>query len=164
MEEFEIVYRDNYDKVFYFLLSLTKNHILAEELTSQTFYKAFINIKKFKGNSKIIVWLCQIGKNEYYTYLKKNKSIKELDDDILDEKQNTLSYLLIQENKIEIHNLIHDLEEPFKEIIMLRVFGELNNYEIAKIFNQSENWVRVNYFRAKKKIRELYKEKYEKRM
>lgn len=159
MEEFEIIYRDNYEKVYYFLLSLTNDSTLAEELTQQTLYKAFININKFKGNSKIVVWLCQIGKNEYYTYLKKHQSFGYQNlEEVIDDKQNIVNYLLLAEERIEVHNLLHQLKEPFKEIVMLKTFSELSISEIAKIFNRSENWVRVNYFRAKKKIWELYKE------
>ena len=53
---------------------------------------------------------------------------------------------------LELHSIIHRLDEPYKEVFTLRVFAELKFSEIGKIFGKSENWARVTFFRAKEKI------------
>ena len=53
-----------------------------------------------------------------------------------------------------IHLALHDLEEPYREIFELRVFGELSFREIGAIFARTENWARVTYHRARLKLQE----------
>ena len=53
-----------------------------------------------------------------------------------------------------IHVVLHNLEEPYKEVFQLRVFGELSFAQIASIFGKTEAWARVTYHRAKLKIQE----------
>lgn len=61
---------------------------------------------------------------------------------------------LAKESSLEIHKLLHNLQEPYKEVFSLRVFGELSFQQIAEIFGKSESWARVTFFRAKCKIKE----------
>lgn len=63
MKNIEKIYKDNYEIVFKYLLANSHSKDIAEELTQETFYRAVKNIHKFKGNSKISTWLCQIAKN-----------------------------------------------------------------------------------------------------
>lgn len=74
----EEIYRDNYKIVYGYLLSLTKNVRLSEEIVSDVFYKAIKNIDKFDGKCKIFTWLCQIAKNEYFKYYNRAKKYNEL--------------------------------------------------------------------------------------
>ena len=73
MTEFESIYNQYFREVYSFVLSLSRNDKVAEEITQETFFKPLKNIDKFKGNSKLSVWLCQIAKNTYFTYLDKQK-------------------------------------------------------------------------------------------
>ena len=57
--------------------------------------------------------------------------------------------------------ILHGLDEPYKEVFQLRVFGELSFAQIGRIFGKSENWARVTYHRAKLKIQERMEETYE---
>ena len=75
MQDIEKIYKENFETVNKYLFCLTKNWDLAEELTEETFYRAVEKIGKFKGESKISTWLCQIAKNLYYDVLRKNKKI-----------------------------------------------------------------------------------------
>ena len=61
MDEFETIYNQYFNLVYKYLLCLTNNHDLSEELTQETFYKAILKIHTFKGNSKITTWLCKIA-------------------------------------------------------------------------------------------------------
>ena len=81
MTEFEHIYRTYFNDVYLYICRLSGNDQIAEEITSETFFKAMRSISGFRGDCDLRVWLCQIAKNCYYTYLKKSKrtdSIEEL--------------------------------------------------------------------------------------
>ncbi|MCR5341475.1 MAG: RNA polymerase subunit sigma, partial [Saccharofermentans sp.] len=58
------------------------------------------------------------------------------------------------QTSIRIHSILHQMEEPYKEVFQLRVFGELSFAEIGSIFGKTETWARVTYHRARVKIKE----------
>ncbi len=130
--------------------------MVAEEITQETFFKALKNIDKFDGKSKLYVWLCQIAKNTYFSYSAKQKKTLSMTDktqeysDAIDIE----NLLVVKERAIEIHKILHELEEPYKEVFTLRVFGELSFLQIGNLFMKTESWARVTYHRAKKKIKE----------
>ena len=134
---------------------LCKNDAVAEEITQQTFFKALENIDSFNGNCKMRVWLCQIAKNSYFTYLKKEK-LKVNDTEIEEEAffDNLEQTLVDKESAFQIHKQLHKLEEPYKEVFTLRLFGELTFSQIAELFGKTESWARVTYYRAKIKLKE----------
>ena len=143
------VYEQYFTVVYRYLLSLSHNTHIAEELTQETFFKALKKVDDFRGECDLRVWLCQISKNTYYDYLKKNKKYvpeaqNELSEDVLSDK----------ETAFQVHQILHRLSEPYKEVFSLRVFGELSFGTISSLFGKSESWARVTYHRACKKIRE----------
>ena len=75
MAAFQEVYEEYARPVYRFLLSLTGNEDLAEELLSETFYQAFKHIDRFEGRCNLYTWLCQIAKNLWYDECRKNKKI-----------------------------------------------------------------------------------------
>ena len=78
--KFEEIYETYFKDVYLYIRRLSGNDHIAEEITSETFFKALQSINKFRGECDIRVWLCQIAKNCYYTYLEKNKKyIKHFD-------------------------------------------------------------------------------------
>ncbi len=150
----EELYRENYNYVYGYLLTLTKNHNLAEELTADTFFKAIEHIHQYNGIHKISSWLCQIAKHEYFRYYKNHKRICDLsDNDDIPFTDKKLEDIFIDKAlTLQIHKLLHDLKEPYKEVFNLRVFAELSFSDIGSILNQSENWARVTFYRAKLKL------------
>lgn len=160
--EFEDIYQKYLSEVYLFLLRLSGNEDVAEELTQETFSKAFANIGKFRGTCKLNVWLCQIAKNTYYTWYSKQK--RQISADAAGEDEAVAEIRLVAsdntENEVidsitgyELHRILHKIPEPYKEVFMLRVFGELKFKEIAEIFEKTESWARVTYYRAKEMIR-----------
>ncbi len=155
MEEFEKVYRQHLKEVYRFLLRLSGNPDVAEELTQETFSIAFENLHKFRGTCKISVWLCQIAKHCYYAYYKKQKELvseEKLKEHI--SRENVEETIINTEQGIRIHEILHTLSEPYKEVFTLRVMGELTYGDISRIFGKSESWARVTYYRAKCMIQE----------
>ena len=156
MQDMDAVYRQHAQTVFKYLMSLTHDADLAEELTQETFFKALKKVDDFRGDCDLRVWLCQISKNTYYDYLKKNKKYAP---ESQDEKEESFPSDLLQnfsdkETALQVHKVLHRLSEPYKEVFSLRVFGELSFGTISSLFGKSESWARVTYHRACKKIRE----------
>ena len=154
----EDLYKEYFQPVYLYLLSLTGDQSLAEDLTTDTFMKAMENLDKFKGQCEIRVWLCQIGKNSYYSHLRKQGRI-DLRETIPEEtnlsSEASMDHQLInREMSIEIHRVLHHLKEPYKEVFTLRVMGELSFKGIGEIFRKSENWACVTFHRSRKKIKE----------
>ena len=153
-QEFDEIYRENARVVMKFLLSMTNDYHLAEELTQETFYRAYKNLKGFKGTCKLNVWLCQIAKNLYLDTVKSSRWQKEteLTDNQVDERQ-SLRPIEEKDSVAQIYRMIHRLEEPYKEVFLLRYNGDLSLKEIGDLFQKSENWARVTYYRAKEKLK-----------
>ena len=159
MTEFEEIYNRYFKDVYLFLYRLSGDKYIAEDITSETFLKAIKSIDGFRGDSDIRTWLCQIGKNTYYSYLRKNKESLDFKEDIEDKDSLSIETSLVsEEESLAIHKIIHELKEPYKEIFSLRVFGEISFKEIAQIFGKTDNWACVTYHRARKKIREKMEE------
>ncbi|MDE5696944.1 MAG: sigma-70 family RNA polymerase sigma factor [Lachnospiraceae bacterium] len=146
----EEIYEMYSKKVFLFLLSKTNNEHLAEELTQETFFQAVQCIDQFKGNSSVLTWLCGIAKNVWLKYLRKHQEILSVEESILEiEGEKEIS---VQWEQKEILQLIHDMNEPVREVMYLRLISNLSFAEIGEIIGKTENWTRVTFFRGKQKI------------
>ena len=158
MTEFEQIYKTYFNDVFLYIKKLSGNESIAEEITSETFFKAMRSIEKFRGDCDIRVWLCQIAKNSYYSFLQKHKRLADtenIEDIALSERAESVEENFIaQDQSMRIHTHLHELPEPYKEVFMLRVFGELSFKQIGTIFKKTENWACVTYHRARSKIKE----------
>ena len=160
--EFEKIYEMYFKDVYFYIRRLSGNDHIAEEITSETFFKALQSIDKFKGECDIRVWLCQIAKNCYYTYLRKNKKYINVVDEYLanvkDEGLSLTDKINLQEDAKRIHKFLHNIPEPYKEVFMWRVFAELSFKQIGQLFNKSDNWACVTYHRARLMIKERMEE------
>ena len=152
--DFEKIYAKYYQSVYRYLLTLTKNSSIAEEITQETFYKALININKYDSNYQMLTWLCNIAKNTYFSFYKKNKKYNELDTDIKDNREDIIAKIIDSETNKELLKIIHKLEEPYKEVFTLRIYCDLSFREIGDLFTKTESWARVTFYRSKIKIKE----------
>lgn len=154
--DFETVYRTYFGDVYRYLTRLTGDPALAEELTAETFFKALKAVDGFRGECDVRIWLCRIAKNAFYSHQKKNARAAPL-------REETLALLedpspgpdALSEQKDEasrLRKLLHTLPEPYKEVFMWRVFGELSFKEIGRTFGKTENWACVTYHRARKML------------
>lgn len=156
--EFESIYNQYFREVYSFVLLLSRNDRIAEEITQETFFKALKNIDKFEGKCKLNVWLCQIAKNTYFTYLDKQKRFDTGDIPEQSSEKSIEEMIVKKEETLRLHRVLHRLEEPHKEVFTLRIFGELSFKEISELFEKTESWARVTFHRAKRKIQDLLKE------
>ncbi len=153
--DFEILYKEQAQNVYKFLLRLCGDESLAEDILQDTFLKAIENISRFDNRCRITTWLCQIAKNTYFDYLRKRKKYCLTSFQEYDEKEETTSLeerIIDSEDAKEIRRLVHQLPEPYKEVFLLRVFAELPYKEIGSIFGKTEVWGRVTYLRSKDMI------------
>ena len=152
--ELDEIYYKYADDVFKYLMCLCHNADLAEELTQEAFFQAVRSIDRYNGECKMSVWLCQIAKHSYYKYLEKNK--RQRNEIFPDEPLHTSpeAEFIHSEDKIALYRIIHLLEEPYKEVLLLRILGGLSFKEIGEIQLKNENWARVTFYRAKMKLKE----------
>ncbi len=147
------IYQKNAAMIYKYLCGLSHDTQLAEELTQETFFQAIKGIDKFRGDCKISVWLCQIAKNLWYKELEKRSRHKTVElDDTMPSGENIESKCLNRLEKVEVFRLIHNLDDVTREVVHLRLTGELQFAEIASIMGKTENWARVTYYRGKQKL------------
>ena len=149
---FEELYKEYFNDVYRYILKLSSSHHIAEEVTSDTFFKAMRSIDSFRGDCDVRVWLCQIAKNCYYSYLKKHNKINSLEDFTPDENESVEEAVADEYDAKRIKMALHEIEEPYKEVFMWRVFADMSFKQIGQIFGKTENWACVTYHRAKAKI------------
>ena len=158
--DYEKLYNSYYMQIYSYVVSIARNRELAEEITQNTFYKAISAKAKFEDKSNELTWLCSIAKNLYYDELRKNQHITDMSEiSELPSDENIERTVSDSDMAFRIHFVLHHLDEPYKEVFQLRVFGELSFAQIATIFGKSETWARVTYHRAKLKIEERMDEK-----
>ncbi len=151
---FEKIYQRYFRDVYRFTLGLTQDEALAEEITQETFFKALKAVDRFDGSKDIRAWLFTIARNAYYSYCRAHKRTlsqedlpQELPDSVRIEER-----IEDEESAFAIHQFLHAMEEPYKEVFSLRVFGELPYEKIGRLFGKSANWARVTFYRAKLQI------------
>lgn len=156
MQNMEELYNEYFQTVYKYLFSLTHSADLSEELTQETFYQALKTYDNFRGDSKVSVWLCQIAKHLWYKeYSKRNRQISKPIEEISDSlpaAENIELSILVNESKIELYQRIQALDEKTKEVVHLRLTGELSFREIGEILNRNETWARVTFYRGKQKL------------
>jgi len=142
-----------YDAVYRYVLTLCRNREDAEDITQETFVKALRAKSGFEGESSLYTWLCAIAKNLWLNRCRtKNREVQQ---DPLAESSDGASFedaLCEKDTALAIHRVLHGLDEPYKEVFSLRVFGQLSFSDIAGLFGKTESWARVTYHRAKNRI------------
>ena len=163
MSDFEELYNSYYMDVYYFVLKLTgyREHI-TEEVTQESFYQAFISLKRFRGECSIKSWLCQIAKNTYYKYLKAHAKETSLDEELHLEQEEKATSTVVEEKQMIAHirKVIADLDERSRSIVEYRLFGEKSYKEIGELMGIREATAKVLFSRAKVKIQQRLKEEY----
>ena len=155
MSDFEKLFNKNRDFVFKYLVKLSGNSSLAEELTEETFFRAYMNYSSLREKEKASVWLCQIAKNTYYSWYNEHKKTDSLEESQYDtETESIEETFLKKELSKKALSCLHNLEEPYKEVFMLSVFGDFSLKDISMIFGKSESWARVTFHRARQKLLE----------
>lgn len=156
MHRLEEVYRVIQPKVFAFFYLKTGDTAIAEDLTQDVFYQAMKGINTFRGTSSLETWIFAIAKNRLKTYYRSKKYTKSLQEKLKNHRPTPVStpesVYLSKEQASTFHRHIEQLSDTEKEIVILRLYGELSFKEIGELMNKTENYARVVFHRAKIKI------------
>lgn len=158
MTDFDSFFETNYPIVYKFTLSLCQDASLAEELTQEAFVKALEHFDQFEHKCQFHVWLCQIAKNSYYSYLRKQKH--QIGEEWTPPQRTDSPEEIVfeKETAARLYELLNCLPEPYREVFSLRVFGDLPFSQIGDIYGKTDSWARLIYYRAKKRIKEALDE------
>lgn len=155
MKSMDEIYREYADLVYRFILARVRDESIAEEITQETFFQAIKSSNRFDESCKVSTWLCGIAKNLINAYLRKNPD-HEYIEGLEIEAGNTPTpekVYLEQESRMSLMKELHKIPEPYREVLYLRVFGDLSFREIGEIMEKSENWARVTFYRGKDRIK-----------
>ena len=150
----EKLYEACYMRVFSYVMTLAGDRHLAEELTQETFFRAFSKLDGFRGGSDEVTWLCAIAKNCFNDEMRRQSGAGELPGEAASRERGVEQAAVERDASFRIHLALHAMEEPYREVFELRVFGELSFRQIGSIFRKTENWARVTFHRARAKLRE----------
>ena len=163
MQDLDRIYQDNFIKVYRYILSISGDPHLAEDITQETFFKAMQKLNSFRGDCSLTTWLCRIARNNYLNhknrqtrsqnYLKQHPPEDASSESIEQE-------LIRKEQAFELIAAMQKLDDPYKEVFSLRAFSALSFKEIGKMFGKNDSWARVTYHRAKLKVKEELKDEY----
>ena len=161
--EFEELYNTYFMDVYRYVLRLSGDAHVAEEVTSDTFFKAIKAIHRFRGDCEVRVWLCQIAKNCYYSFVKRNGREESIDTTELlhlaDSETPVEERIVQKETAMRLQGLLHLLSEPYKEVFMWRTYADLSFKEIGQMFGKTDNWACVTYHRARTMLKKGLEER-----
>ena len=152
MDQFEQAYQAYYPRVLRFLLALSRNEALAEELTQEVFFRAVVHIGTYQEQGTMLTWLCTIGKNLWLNECRRSKHLIPLDEIPPASVPGPESALLLQEQEAALRRAILALPEDQRDVIILHIYGGISLREISMHRGKSESWGKVTYYRAKQKL------------
>ena len=152
MQPMDEVYRDYARIVYKYLLSLTRSPDLAEELTQETFYQAIRSSSRFDESCRVSTWLCAIAKNVFFTWRRKHPHQENIEEQTIPTDSAEDGFIQ-SADRIELFRMLHGMPEPYREVMYLRITGELSFREIGEICGKTETWARVTFYRGKEKLR-----------
>ena len=153
MAEFEKVFCENRELVYRYLLRLCRSADIAEELTQETFFRAYINFAGIRDKERCSTWLCQTAKNCYYGWYNSRKRLAPLEEaasSVPGPEEQTERKALAE----EAAKALSDLGEPYSSVFRLAAIAEVPLKEISRKYGKSESWARVTYYRARQMLTE----------
>ena len=153
-DQSEKLYETYYMRVFSYAMTLSGDRSQAEEITQETFFRAFSKLNSFKGESDEVTWLCSIAKNLFNDEMRRQRRMDSMPEEVPLREKGVEQTAVERDTSFRVHLALHALEEPYREVFELRVFGELSFQQIGSIFRKTENWARVTFHRARLKLKE----------
>lgn len=158
-EQFDEIYQAYFDPVYRYVLSLSGDTHVAEEVTQETFFKALRSLDRFRGDSSLKSWLCAIAKNIWISGQRKKKTQPIEQASMLpDPGIGPEERIVRQDESMRVHRVLHCLDEPYREVFTLRTLGQLSFRDIGELFGKTENWACVVYHRARARIQKEMEE------
>lgn len=154
MLDLDALYREHADTVYRYLLVRTGSADLSEELTQESFFQAVRAVDSYDGSCKFSTWLIGIAKNVLRTHYRKQRqqpavSLEDAPELCGASAEETLFSGAGTE---AILGVIHRVPEPGREVLYLRLLGDLSFRQIGDVLGQTETWARVTFYRAKQSV------------
>lgn len=151
----EDLYRRHAERVYRYLFALCREADTAEELTQETFYQALRQLDSFRGDCAPQTWLCAIAKRLWYGELSRRGRTASLGEDALEDLAAPDDPALEaerREDRLRLYRAIQKLDPDTREVIYLRLSGELSFRDIGTILGRTEVWARVRFYRGKEEL------------
>ena len=154
MDNMENIYNKYANSIKHYIFCITKDIGLAEDIMQETFVVAINQINKFRGDCEISVWLFSIAKKILYKKTKKNSiyNMVPIDEFELADNISIEADCINKDNKLKLFEALQKLDPNTREVMYLRLTGDLTFKEIGKILNRTESWAKVTFFRGKQKL------------
>ena len=143
--DFDNIYEEYFDRVYYKVLSVVKNDDDAEDICQETFISVYKNLSKFREESNIYTWIYRIAINKTYDFFKKRKLEFEINDDVL-----SLPEDINFDTKVILEEKLKLIYEKEKEIVVLKDIYGYKLKEIAEMKNMNLSTVKSVYYKALK--------------
>ena len=143
--DFDNIYEEYFDRVYYKVLSVVKNDDDAEDICQETFISVYKNLSKFREESNIYTWIYRIAINKTYDFFKKRKLEFEINDDVL-----SLPEDINFDTKVILEEKLKLISEREKEIVVLKDIYGYKLKEIAEMKNMNLSTVKSVYYKALK--------------
>jgi len=153
-ETCERLYNTYYMRVFSYVMTLAGDRHTSEEITQEAFFRAFSKSAEFRNESDEVTWLCAIAKNCFVDETRRRNKTGPIPEELPSAGKSIEQQVTDEDSSFRIHAVLHTMEEPYREVFELRIFGELSFSQIGTIFGKTENWARVTYHRARLKLQE----------
>lgn len=154
-DDLEQIYKTYYHEIYLYALSLCKNTLEAEEITSDTFYKALLCAEL--QNESIKYWLLRVCKNIFIDQArqKKRRPVTPLEDIGSSSYDNVLERMIQNEDAKVLYHCILQLPDRYRELIYMFYFMNYSLKEIAHFTCQSTGTTRTALCRSRDKLRSI---------
>ena len=153
-ETCERLYNAYYMRVFSYVMTMAGDRQTSEEITQEAFFRAFSKSAEFRNESDEVTWLCAIAKNCFVDETRRRNKTGPIPEELPASGKSIEQQVTDRDSSFRIHAALHTMDEPYREVFELRIFGELSFSQIGTIFGKTENWARVTYHRARLKLQE----------
>ena len=153
-ETCERLYNAYYMRVFSYVMTMAGDRQTSEEITQAAFFRAFSKSAEFRNESDEVTWLCAIAKNCFVDETRRRNKTGPIPEELPASGRSIEQQVTDKDSSFRIHAALHTMDEPYREVFELRIFGELSFSQIGTIFGKTENWARVTYHRARLKLQE----------
>ena len=157
-ETCERLYNAYYMRVFSYVMTMAGDRQTSEEITQEAFFRAFSKSTEFRNESDEVTWLCAIAKNCFVDETRRRNKTGPIPEELPSSGRSIEQQVTDKDSSFRIHAALHTMDEPYREVFELRIFGELSFSQIGTIFGKTENWARVTYHRARLKLQEKMSE------
>ena len=157
---FAAAYEQSRDAVYGYLVYMTKNVPLAEDLSQEVFLRMFLHLDKFREEASVRTWALRIARNVFLSYARKKQPVlleeQEWEPEPDVNRNHPEEEILRKEEAERVRSCLMCLGEQERTVLLLRDFEELSYEEVARIMNLTAEVVKGRIYRARQKFRKIY--------